>query len=106
MIQAKYRKDDTAHSFTVTGHAEYSDKGDDIVCAGASSIVYALLGFLENNREDLGYINADVHEGNVQITCEGGERTSAAFEMAAIGLEQLADNYPDHVEIEIIGIAD
>lgn len=106
MIRARYRRADAAHSFVVVGHAEYSDKGNDIVCAGASSIVYALLGWLENNSEDLEYINADVHEGEVVIACEGGERTAAVFEAAAIGLAQLADNYPDHVEIEIIGIAD
>jgi len=106
MIRAHYRKEDKAHLLMLDGHANYADHGEDIVCAGASSIVYALLGWLENNSEDLEYVNADVHEGDVKIACEGGEKTAVAFEMAAIGLLQLADSYPDHVEIQTVGLAD
>ena len=106
MIRVNYRKADDSHSLTMVGHAEYADHGEDIVCAGASSIVFALLGWLENNSEDLTYTNADVHSGDVMIACEGGERTAAVFEMTAIGLLQLADAYPDHVEVEIVGLAD
>ena len=106
MIRAQYRKDGNIHALTVTGHAEYSSHGDDIVCAGASSIIYALLGWLENNSEDLEYSDADVHSGNVHIECEGGERTAVAFEMMAIGLMQLQDAYASHVEITVVGLAD
>ena len=106
MIRVKYRTDGESHGLTMVGHADYAACGEDIVCAGASSIVYALLGWLENNSEDLTLCNADIHSGDVQILCEGGERTAAAFEMMAIGLMQIADAYPSHVEIEIVGLAD
>ena len=106
MIAVKYKRAGQSHELTMTGHADYSVYGDDIVCAGASAIVFALLGWLENNSEDLEYIVSDVHSGNVRLTCEGGERTAAAFEMTTIGLLQLADAYEDHVEIDIVGLAD
>lgn len=106
MIKAQYRREDTAHLLMLHGHADYAVHGEDIVCAGASSIVYALLGWLENHPEDLEYMDADVHEGDVKIACEGGEKTAAVFEMTAIGLLQLADSYPDHVEIQTVGLAD
>lgn len=106
MIRAQYRKDGDSHFLKLTGHANYAEHGEDIVCAGASSLVYSLLGWMENNSEDMAYTDADVHSGSVEITCEGGERTATAFEMTAIGLLQLADSYPDHVEIEIVGLAD
>ena len=106
MIRAQYRKDGSSHFLKLTGHADYAEHGEDIVCAGASSLVYSLLGWLENNSEDMTYTVSDVHSGNVEITCEGGERAATAFEMAAIGLLQLADSYPDHVEIDIVGFAD
>ena len=106
MIRATYRREDNAHLLMLDGHANYARRGEDIVCAGASSIVYALLGWLENHSEDLDCVDADVHEGNVKIACEGGEKTAAVFEMAAIGLLQLADSYPDHVAIDIVGLAD
>ena len=106
MIKAIYHREEDAHLLMLNGHANYADHGEDIVCAGASAVVYALLGWLENNSEDLGYVNADVHEGDVKIACEGGEKTAAVFEMTAIGLLQLADSYPDHVAIDIVGLAD
>lgn len=106
MIKALYRKEDAAHLLMLHGHANYARHGEDIVCAGASSIVYALLGWLENHPEDLESVDADVHEGDVKIACEGGEKTAAVFEMTAIGLLQLADSYPGHVEIQIVGLAD
>lgn len=89
----------------MTGHADYAVRGDDIVCAGASAVVFALLGWLQNNSEDLEYIESDVHSGKVRLSCEGGERTAAVFEMTALGLLQLADAYEDHVEIQIAGLA-
>lgn len=106
MIRALYRREDNAHLLMMEGHANYADHGEDIVCAGASSLVYALLGWLENHSEDLEYIDTDVHAGDVKIACEGGEKTAIAFEMTAIGLMQLADSYSDHVEIETVGLAD
>ena len=106
MIKALYHRVDDAHLLMLTGHANYADHGEDLVCAAASSIVFALLGWLESNSEKLDYVNADVHEGDVKIACEGGEQTAAVFEMTAIGLLQLADSYPDHVTIDIVGLAD
>lgn len=106
MIRAKYRTDGEGHSLVMNGHAGYAQSGDDIVCAGASSIVFALLGWLENHPEEYDFLNTDVHSGDVLVACEGGERTAVAFEMAAIGLLQLADKYPDHVAIDIVGLAD
>lgn len=106
MIRVQYGTDGREHRLTMEGHANYADHGDDIVCAGASSIVFALLGWLENNGQDLEFYNSEVESGNVRIYCEGNDRTAATFEMATIGLMQLADSYPDYVAIDIVGLAD
>lgn len=91
---------------TVLGHANYDEYGKDIVCAGVSAIVQALIGWLENNPCNVECISIDEQRGEVIITCEGGEDIAAVFYMASIGLEQIAVSYPDHVQIDIIGIAD
>ena len=106
MIKVNYETDGREHRLTMEGHANYADHGDDIVCAGASSIVFALLGWLENNGQYQEFTHCEVESGNVRIFCEGGDRTAATFEMAAIGLMQLADSYPDYVAIETVGLAD
>lgn len=104
MIIAKYDRDGEMHTLSVNGHAGYAEKGQDIVCAGVSAIVYALIAFLENNSEDTTFVSIDENNGEVIIACEGDERVSAVFYMAAIGIENIMNTYPDHVDIDIVGI--
>ena len=106
MVKATYRVDENTHTLTVVGHANYAEYGKDIVCAGISSIVQALIGWLEENYYRANCISVSPKEGEVIISCEGGEDLSAVFQMASIGLGQIADVYPDHMQIQIIGIAD
>ena len=106
MIRVSYRREGNNHSLKLDGHADYAGHGEDIVCSGASAIVCSLLGWLENNSEDLNYCDYEAESGSVRIDCEGGERTAAVFEMTAIGLLQIEDSYKDHLEIETIGLAD
>lgn len=106
MITARYRREDDTHNLTVCGHANYSEKGTDIVCAGVSAIVQALIGWIENNPCETEYISVDDTSGEVLIECSGSEEVSAVFYMVAIGIEQIANTYPDHVQIDIIGLAD
>ena len=104
MITVRYTVEDNTHHLTVCGHANYSDYGTDIVCAGVSAIVQALIGWIGNNPECAECVSID--NGEVLITCNGGEDVSAVFYMVAIGLEQIANTYPDYVQIEFIGLAD
>ena len=106
MINATYRTEEDTHSLVVSGHAGYADKGRDIVCAGASALVQALIGWIENCPCEVECISVDHNIGEVIISCRGGEDVAAVFTMTAIGLEQIANTYPDYVEINMIGIAD
>lgn len=106
MIKARYTKEDKTHTLSVVGHANYADKGRDIVCAGVSAIVQALIGWIENNSCDVDIISIDEDRGEVLVCCEGGDDITAVFYMTAIGLEQIANAYPDNVQIDIIGLAD
>lgn len=104
MIIAKYVRDGETHTLSVNGHAGYAPKGQDIVCAGVSAIVYALLGWLENNSENTDFVSIDENNGEVVIQCEGDDKVTAVFHMAAIGIESIMNTYPDHVDIDIVGI--
>lgn len=101
MVRAKYIVDDQTHTLSVVGHANYAEYGRDIVCAGVSAIVQALIGWCEENYETVTCISIDSQAGEVIISCDGGEGVAAVFSMASIGLEQMADSYPDHVQIDI-----
>jgi uncharacterized protein YsxB (DUF464 family) len=106
MVRAKYTVDENTHALVLLGHANYGEYGKDIVCAGVSALVQALIGWIEENSWKAECISVDHKEGEMLISCEGGEDIAALFQMTAIGLEQIADSYPDHVQIDIIGIAD
>ena len=106
MVSAKYTVEENTHTLVVLGHAGYDEHGKDIVCAGASALVQALIGWCEENYETVNCISVDQKGGEVLISCEGGKDVAAVFYMTAIGLEQIAYTYPDHVQIDIIGIAD
>lgn len=106
MITAKYEKDGDSHNLSVSGHARYSPYGQDIVCAGVSAIVYALIGWLENCVEDTKFVSIDERGGEVIISAQGDAFVATAFYMCAIGIEQIANTYPAHVNIDIVGIAD
>lgn len=106
MVRAKYTVEDGTHTLVLIGHANYDEYGKDIVCAGVSALVQALIGWIEEYYYKANCISIDPKDGEVIISCEGGEELSAVFNMTSIGLMQIADSYPDHVQIDIIGTAD
>lgn len=99
MIQAEIRLKGSEFSFELQGHADF-DPGNDIVCSGVSAIAYALLGYIENNQD----LITDIYEndscsGFVSVKLSGDAAMTPAFEMAAIGLMQIAKEYPDNVKV-------
>lgn len=86
--------EDSGYRVTVKGHAGYKN-GDDIVCAGVSAIIYALLGYLENGEDAFDYITED---GYTDIFCD--EKSREAVRMCAVGLMQIGNAYPANVVVE------
>ena len=106
MVKAKYTVKDTTHTLVLLGHANYAEHGKDIVCAGVSALVQALIGWIEETDQTVKCISIDEKEAEVIISCEGDEDVATAFNIACIGLGQIANSYPNHVHINIIGTAD
>lgn len=106
MVSAVYSVDGNKHTLSVVGHANYDEYGKDIVCAGISALVQSLIWWIEENYYKGENIIIDAKEGAVIVSCEGGDDISAVFNMTAIGLTQIADGYPSHAQIDIIGTAD
>lgn len=83
---------------TAVGHAA----GSPEVCAAVSAIVYALGGCLKN-LEAAGTVELralTLESGCAEIEAAGQE-SRIAFEMAAVGLMQIAAKYPELVQAEI-----
>ncbi len=76
------------------GHAT----GSVEVCAAVSTLVYTLLGYL-NNADGVAVENAELADGYAEIEFAGGECARVAFELICIGFLQLAMAKGEHVEI-------
>lgn len=94
-VKVWIRRDE--YFFKMDGHAT----GDDIVCAACSAIAFSLLGYLVNNSGDIKRVfemNSDY--GKVNIWLRGTKMIKPAFEMAYIGLAQIAKKHPDKILIK------
>ncbi|HWP80346.1 MAG TPA: ribosomal-processing cysteine protease Prp [Candidatus Acidoferrum sp.] len=87
----------------MTGHANYSGGGDDIVCAACSALVFALFAWLEQHPKSFFSIEElSCDKGEVVICAAGDAAFAAAFDMAVAGLAEIEKKYPEHLRIKHI----
>lgn len=94
------------------GHAGGAPRGQNIICAGVSAITMALLNILVNDEaEDRAEVNTkyriNEEKGLLQIRAKPAiaakfdrVKVKAYFKMAIIGLQALAQEYPDEITVE------
>ena len=90
--------------FSVQGHSNYANYGEDIVCAGISALTQAtLLGLLEHLKMVVAH---EVKPGFLKVTLTESlldERSDAILETMVLGLKQIAQTYKKHVRIKESG---
>lgn len=83
---------------TVTGHANYAAIGQDIVCAGVSTLVQTLIQSVEELTIDK--IQYDMQPGTVDIKFWSlSDLTKVLIDSFFIGIELIASEYPDNVKL-------
>jgi uncharacterized protein YsxB (DUF464 family) len=83
---------------TIEGHAGYAPRGQDIVCAGISTLVQTLVQSFEDLCTD--EITYHLKPGWVEI--KHGELSAKAQVLVTsffIGVYMIAERYPDHVKV-------
>jgi len=98
MITVEFKE--KPYSVKVSGHSGYAEAGKDIVCAGASTITYALMMTLYDlqwysgwkDDEECMYISSPSNAG-------ARKDIDTAFGFAYHGYKLLADHYPDNIRI-------
>ena len=80
---------------TLLGHAGYAAKGQDVVCAAASALVYALIGTLREKEQLRELV---IRPGYVTVAAEGN--CEDVFAVVRCGLRQLAGAYPAYAAME------
>ena len=97
----------------VHGHAGFAEMGKDPVCAGASVLAMTFAQCIEW-MGDAGRLKKDpriqVCGGNVRVKCypepEYFGEAVVTVNVAMVGMQMLAEAYPEHVEVKVIGAAE
>lgn len=99
MIQITYEP--RYHSLRVRGHAGQAPKGQDIVCAGVSSLVVTLAKYVAQHceRPMVDLSGGDTFISGVTFT-DSAEAT-AVYAAVVSGLQEIANTYPEYVAVKI-----
>lgn len=95
-------------SVKVKGHANFDEKGKDIVCSAVSALFYTLYETLSILKEDgmLESLDGNIDEGEASIECKPKTEfignVSMAFLTVSVGLNLIADNYKENVKVTMI----
>ena len=86
----------TADGISVKGHAGYAKAGQDIVCAGISTLAQTLVASIEELTEDkIEYViqpgTVDIKHGNLS------EQAQLLVNSFFVGVEMIANTYPKNV---------
>lgn len=88
----------TDGKITIKGHANYAERGKDIVCAAVSALTQTFIESVEQWTDDK--LNSVISTGNVVIRytdlSEQGQLLRRSF---FVGLQMIADEYPQNVKI-------
>ncbi len=103
MVELHVRKDsrERLSSFYATGHAGWAESGDDVVCAAVSAILQA--AWLGLSEVALVAVTATREDGRLELAWPAAARTDASVcaivATAALSVERIALQYPDHIRV-------
>lgn len=104
MISVEY--DRNVPMVIVKGHAGTAPKGEDLVCAAASILVYALAGL--EKLEQLGEHKARINSGYSMVRTEPlpglWPNVVTAYDAVCNGFAILQKQYPEAVKYEVRGV--
>ena len=95
------------------GHAGYAPRGQDVVCAGVSALLYGFVAYLEglspiataeNLSADRDFPHLEVSEGDGELrikTCGLGGRDTTGLSVVEAGLRLIADCFPAYVTLDM-----
>ena len=96
-VFVKYQNNEIVE-LTIQGHANYDEKGKDIVCAAVSSIVITSVnGIMRLQKESIDFQETDA-EINIKIKKQDEITKTLIFNMFVL-LDELANQYPKNILI-------
>ena len=87
-------------AYEVSGHADYAEEGQDIVCAAVSALTLAAINGLEEHlKRELSY---GCNDGQLKVTLKQtpDDLTQAILATMEMALKDIAGQYPRRVRIK------
>ena len=96
-------------SLVAEGNSGFADRGEDIVCAGVSALLQALLYGFETVARSPGF-SFSINEENARMVLDWRrsppEKTALLVETIVGSLKEIARVYPEHVRILEVHVDD
>ena len=106
MIKATIYKTDRHEyaGFNISGHAGYSDSGNDVVCAAVSAIVINTINSIDRFTDDRTSSVSDEESGTIEFRFRQipSHDASLLLDSMVLGLEQIEDSNEYEPYIDII----
>lgn len=106
MIFVEIRQGDKGRitSFTMSGHADFAKKGQDIVCAGASTVAFGTINAVEEltgitpviEKKESGFLSCTIPE---ELPAEASEKIQLLLEGMVISLQTIELEYKKYMKI-------
>lgn len=95
-----YQSLNLIHKIEMNGHAFAGDPGEDLICAGASSIGVGILNALEMLTNQS--CDCTMKKANIKIVVKdvNDERTQIILQTMLIQLSTIEDCHPNHIKIK------
>ena len=86
----------------ITGHAEFAERGRDVVCAGVSTLVNALIySFQELTDDEITVFKSSQGQINHIKFRNLSAKGQTLIESFFVGVRMIADTFPENVRVSL-----
>src|SRR5689334_2174787 len=94
-------KKNNFQNILIKNHANYSEKGQDIVCAGISAITNGTVNFLYRHYKKYCQISYQPTKVIINLTAINSD-CQLCLQLTLYQLKNIANSYPDYLKIEVL----
>ena len=106
MIRVALRQDERSAQFIIGGHANYAEKGYDIVCAGISTLTNTLANMVRMWADakliPIWMVWPDDSPHHIYVETGGDPAINAALDSIMTEYCQFAGLYPENVQVQVL----
>lgn len=103
-VQVTRKDDGRIVSFTMEGHAEFAERGQDIVCAGASAVAFGSINSVfaltkiepDIEQSEGGFLKCTIPE---HLDTESSEKVQLLLEGMIISLQTIERDYKKYIQV-------